>query len=373
MKKILLTVLFLFLFSGICYASDTDFANDILYNTDFSEIEAFLEDDYPQLDFKSMINTMINEKKMPGIDMIKEILKNTFFKEIRYAVILSLKIASVCIIMAFLKDMPGIEGGAGGAAFFISQMIVSFILLDCFRVGLDSGKTVIKNVNSFVNMSIPLLTVFLAGSGAANTAACVSPVMLIGIEVISLITEWIFIPLIISLGILPVFSNQNGPIGDDLVTDTIKTVLKWGMGLVFSLFGGIVNIYGNFAASTDALGFKAAKYVAGSALPVVGNLISEGMGTFYYSCSVVKNAFGAVLMCIIFIIVLAPAVKLFVLNLVLNVTAMFAGAVCEKSISLKIKEISGSLMYVFSLICLMAFLFIICIAIIIHTSNNVVI
>ena len=142
---------------------------------------------------------------------------------------------------------------------------------------------------------------------------------------------------------------------------------------MFTVFSGTVSIYGSFSSSADALSFRAAKYVAGSAVPVVGSVISETMGTFFYSCAVVKNAFGTVMICVLIIIASVPAVKILIIVAMLNIAAMFSGSIAEKKVTLQISEMSGAISYIAALVCLVAFLFIICIAIIIHTANNIII
>ena len=187
---------------------------------------------------------------------------------------------------------------------------------------------------------------------------------------ISVLTSSFFIPLIFVSGVLGVFSPLVSNIDILVISKTIKSLLKWSMGLVFTLFAGLVSIYGSVGANSDALTYRAAKYVVGSALPVVGTLLSDTMGMFTYSCAVVKNAFGTAVIFIIIFIMLIPVVKLFSVMIILNISSAFIQSVSDKKISEAVSETGGVISYLLGLVCLTAVLFIICIALIIHTAGS---
>lgn len=370
MKKTFIAFLIMLLIPVFAYAEEVG-TEQILKNSDFSEIEEFLSKNYSALDFKKMLTDVLSGEAALDIDTLKGYVEDIFFSEIKYTCMLAVKIISVCVLLSFLNHMQA--GSAADAVFFVGYLIISFILADVFLAAIVAAKDIIVNINSLINMSLPLLMVFMAGCGAAKTAACINPVILIGIEIVSVLTNVFFIPLILALGTLALFSFDEAGFDIKMLIKTIKSVLKWSMGLAFTMFGGIVSVYSTFSSSSDALSFRAAKYVVGSAVPVVGSLISETMGTFTYSCAVVKNAFGTVVICIIIFIVISPVIKLFMISTMLNISTVLISGISDKKITCAASEMSSAVSHILALVVLTAFLFIICIAIIIHTANNIII
>lgn len=375
MRKICIIIsVFFILFGETACANEASEATEILNNTDFSEIEMFLQGEEQDISFPELMRMFINGEKINVKDVFSKIC-DMLWGEVGACIAFAIRIVAVGIIFSFIKALKAssFSSAVEEAANFVCYTIIAFILCNVFINAVDCAKVVFERLNEFISICTPLLVTFLAGCGAAKTAACVSPVFLIGIEIISILTTNFFIPLIFSLTMLSVFSKISKNIDISAYARVVKSVLKWSMGLVFTIFSGIVSISGGFSSATDALSLRAAKYVVNSAIPVSGQMISDTMGTFVYSCSIVKNAFGAAAICIVVVICAFPVIKLFSIMLVVNISSAIISPFADKAVSETVSEIAGAISYILGLVCLIAVLFIISIAVIVQFSNGVVI
>ncbi len=372
MKKLLCAFLFFaFFLCPVCFASES--TKELIESTDLSEIESFLNEQNLPYTFREMVDKILDKENPIEFSDFKDYIKSVFFGEAKNTFKMALKLVSVSVLFSLLKNIKpeSFSVSVNNAAFFVFYLLVSFMLSKIFLYGVNTGKAVINNLNYLISTSMPLLMAFMAGSGAAGSAALINPIILIGIEVLSVLIRIFFMPLIYGIGVLSLFSPFSEGFNITPVLNTLKSSLKWSMGLCFSLFTGLISIYASFGSATDNLSYRAAKYVVGSAVPVVGPLLSDTMGVFTFSCAVLKNAFGIAVIFIIILLLLMPVIKLFLVMLSLNFSSLLVSSITDKKISSQLSEISGAISYILALVCLTGVLFIVCMAVIIHTANNI--
>lgn len=374
MKKILMIVfLFITIASPVCAESGkTDFnfgeVNEIINSIDFAQIEGFLSQNGAKMSFKELLNSFLKGENI--LQNLTKYAKDLFLYEIKNSASLLVKLAAAVMVFSFANTFCGgiFSNSAADTAFLVCYMICSFILASVFLETVSAAKEVIYKLNYFVGMSMPILMGFIAASGAAAEAACINPLVVIGIEVLSSVVNSFFIPLVFAICVLSLFSGCSKNINIGAFLKTAKSVLKWSMGLVFTLFTGTVSLYGNFSSSADALTMRAAKYAIGASVPVVGTLLCDNMSVFTYSCVVIKNAFGAASIFVIVFMLAVPVIKNAVIAICLNLTAALMSAVADEKITNLICDIASAVTYVLAIVCLVGAVFILSIAIIVNTS-----
>lgn len=372
MKKFICAILIInLIFISLSAAQEIDETKNILSNTDFSEIENFLSFNAEELDFTDMLNSLLSGNEKEDIGFLKDCLKKALFDEIHNSFAMLAKMMALVIIFAILKQIScgTFLADKNDITYLISYFMAAFILSNVFVQALNTAKSVITQLNAFVGVSMPILVSFIAASGAAKTAACINPMILIGFEILSASVNVFFMPLILILCVLTLFSGCGENINVASLSNSIKTILKWSIGLVFTLFTGTFAVYTNFSSSADALLMRTAKYALGTSVPVAGTLLCDNMSVFTYSCSVIKNAFGAVSIFVIIFLLAVPALKLFVIMLFLNIASALTASVADKRIALLTSGISESVSYILTMVCITGAAVIVSIAIMVNMST----
>lgn len=77
------------------------------------------------------------------------------------------------------------------------------------------------------------------------------------------------------------------------VAKTVKSVVSWGLGLLLTLFVGLLSLQTMVASGSDTVAAKTAKFLIGSFVPVVGSALSDAFIATQGYLRLLKTAVGA--------------------------------------------------------------------------------
>lgn len=283
--------------------------------------------------------------------------------------------AAMLLVMAMLSstvcnlDNSLGENEGGKAAFFTFFTVISGLALSCFSTSLSYGTEVISHMTSFINKLTPVLMLMLFTCCKSVSAAAFEPVLSAAVFVVSVVIEKCLVPLMTFSAVLAVAGNVGDKPRISGFVRIIKSVSKWIMALIITLFTGINAIYGFTASSLDAVGAKTLKFAVGSLVPVVGGFLSDTLDTVASSAKLLKNAAGVSGIIIMAGICITPVIKIGMMQLLLKLTAAITEPICDKRISGMIWDISEAVTSVFGMVVMTAVLFLINICIILTATN----
>ena len=263
------------------------------------------------------------------------------------------------------------KGGSGEAAFFACFTLMSAAALKCFTAALTYGAETVRLMTDFITKLSPLLMITIATSGGTVSAAAFSPVLSGAVYIVSLIMDKCLIPLAAFGAVLAVAGNINERVPLGGFTKLIKSVAKWVMAAVMTVFTAVSAVYGFSSPSLDAVGGKAVKFAVGSLVPVVGGFLSDTMETVVSGTRLMKNSVGTAGIIAVIAMCALPVIKIGVMQLMLKITAAIAEPLTDKRISAMMWEVSEAVTTVFALVVMVAVMFVLNISIMIAATNNV--
>lgn len=108
----------------------------------------------------------------------------------------------------------------------------------------------------------------------------------------------------------------------------LKTLVTWSLGLIMTLFLGMLSVQGVVRGAGDSFGTKTARYVVSNFVPFVGGAVSDAYGTVLSCMKILRSSTGFVgiaALCILFLPVLAELVLYrFVVGAAAAVSDLFA-------------------------------------------------
>lgn len=282
--------------------------------------------------------------------------------------------AAAILVMTLLSSAVGALSSALGenegsrASFFVFFTIVSGLALECFHTALSYGVEVIGRMTSFMDKLTPALMLTLFACCKSAGAAAFEPVLSAAVYAVSVITERCLVPLMTFSAVLAVAGNVGE--GSELsgFARVIRSLTRWLMALVITLFTGVNAIYGFTTSALDAVGAKTVKFAVGSLVPVVGGFLSDTLDTVASSAKLLKNAVGVSGMVVIASICAVPVLKLGIMQLVLKLCAAVVEPVADRRVTGMIWEMSGAVASVFGAAALTAVLFLINICLILAAN-----
>lgn len=244
---------------------------------------------------------------------VEEILQ-TVFEELKRELSVNLtrigEIVVILVITGILRQLP--SGGKGAARIaswtgcILSCGIAAAVLVDCFgdvRAAMSVLYRVIETIT-------PLLMVLLTGMGGLSGSSVMSPVMaaLTGV-VFRIVEEWIF-PLVIAGGILGMCASISSAVRLDKLSELSGSIVKWGLGILFTVFVGICAMKGIAGAAVDGVYFKTAKFTIDRTVPVIGGMFSDTLDTIMACSMLVKNSVGFIGLIVLAAMLLSPIMSL---------------------------------------------------------------
>ncbi len=284
-------------------------------------------------------------------------------------------VAGVMLVICLLSSMTGTLNSALGqrstanAAFFTFFTVISGLALTCFLKAFSYGNEVISYMASFMNKLTPIVIMTLFACSKTASAAAFEPVLSASVFVATEIIEKCLVPLIAFSAILSVAGNAGDKNRISGFVKIVKSITRWLMALVITVFTGINTIYGFTAPAIDAVTTKTLKFAVGSLVPVVGGFLSDTLDTVATSAAVMKNAVGVSGIIIMCVICVSPIIKIGIMQFILKLISALCEPITDARISAMLWDMSEAVTAIFGMVVLTAVLFLINICIILRVTG----
>ncbi|MDR3645561.1 MAG: hypothetical protein P4M02_10850 [Clostridia bacterium] len=203
------------------------------------------------------------------------------------------------------------------------------------------------------NFSISFLPVFAglsAASGHPTSAAVLQAIMLMLSNGIIALASTTFVPLVSIYLAFCVIGSVAPGIKISGVASFAKNVAVWGMGLSVTIFVAVLAIQGMIANAADTVAVKAAKFVVGSFVPVVGSALSDALNTIVGCANLLKTATGAYAIVVFIVIFLPPVLECLLWMLAMDVSAAAAEILSVDSMKGLLKSVREALGVILALV-----------------------
>lgn len=294
--------------------------------------------------------------------------------EVRSTLKILIFIPVIAVLTTYLTNIQdNFESkGATKAAFFVCYLIIAGLATAAFLEVVQSGKEVIGNISVFMRILVPVSLVTLASSGALASATTFEMIFMGVIEVTQWIIDKFFIPVILMAAAISLVNNLSENLNAEKLVQFMNKTTKWGIGIVMTLFVGIMGLHGVVAGSADGLTVKVTKFAAANLIPMVGGILSESVETVMNCSVVIKNSVGVLGIIFVILIAAVPILKVTASLIVFRLCAAVVQPISDKRIVKCISELADSIAGILALMVAVAVMFIIIITIIINVGNSAV-
>ena len=197
---------------------------------------------------------------------------------------------------------------------------------------IEEVRSALSLMQSFFAAFIPIATAVSCSSGAVSTAAAQAMGMNVTLSLLGLLTEPFF-TVIAGFGMTVALITSFGDGSLSSFGAGVKRFFLWVIGLAGVLIMGMMSLQSFVAGARDSARMRAAKYAAGSLIPVVGNTVSGALGTLVGGLSYAKSMIGAGGVVITTAIVLSPLVMLLLYRTAVSVLASLGSYIGASGIS----------------------------------------
>ncbi len=362
MKKIFcIFCVFLSLISVQVYADGFD---DVLDSEMRDNIENAFEASGVEIDAIDIINKLNNGDFNIGVKNIGTYIKNILGDLLKENVGFGLT-AFILIMLASIIENMNQSFNENKTINLIIMAVVVLSLTGVINSISEYSVQFIDNLILFINSLTPTLMLLLASSGKTGTAGVLNPVMIGVSSVIVLFVKSFVVP----LNTISLVLKLTGCITDkNHLTNfgnQIQKILKWALGLVFTIYVGIIGVVGVAAPKVDDIAVKTAKYAISNFIPYVGGMAADSVELILNCSSVVKNSVGIAGLICILLIAAIPCLKILVKLIVINILGFFVSPIAGKNIMEVINSISSGIGILFAMNIVVSIMYIISVTVII--------
>lgn len=260
--------------------------------------------------------------------------------------------------------------GISKLIYYAQYILIITIILANFSDIVKMVQDTTTNLVAFMNMLVPLLITLMMATGSMVTSGVVEPIILFMINFIGNIIQDIIIPFVMIFAALAILSKLSDQIKIDKLTKFFKSGIVWFLGVILTLFVGVVSLEGTMASSVDGITAKTTKAVVSSAIPVVGKILGDAVDTVLGCGVILKNAVGLVGVIIIIGICIAPIIKLATLTFAYKLLASVIQPIADNKVTSLLEQIGDIFKIFLAILTSISFMIIIGTTLVLKISNS---
>nr|WP_052020310.1 stage III sporulation protein AE [Paenibacillus pini] len=254
-------------------------------------------------------------------------------------------------------------------AYSLCYMVIIVLAINSFNVAIGYAKEAIDRMIDFMMAMMPLLFALLASMGNIVTVSVTHPLIVFMINTVGTLIYTIVFPLLFFSAILHLVSSLSDKYKLTQLANLLRNISVGFLGALLTVFLGVISVQGITSSVTDGVTIRAAKYVSGSFIPVVGKMFADATDTVISASLLVKNSIGLAGVIIILFLCAFPALKILTLALIYNVAAAVMQPLGESPITTCLETIGKSMIYVFAALAAVGLMFFLAITIMLTAGN----
>ncbi|SEO03327.1 MULTISPECIES: stage III sporulation protein AE [unclassified Paenibacillus] len=254
-------------------------------------------------------------------------------------------------------------------AYSICYMVIIIIAINSFSVAIGYAKDAIASMINFMMAMVPLLFTLLASMGNVITVSVTHPLIIFMIHLVGTLIHMLVFPLLFFSAVLHLVSSLSDKYKLTQLADLLRNISVALLGILLTMFLGVISVQGASGSVADGVSLKAAKYIAGNFVPIVGRTFADATDTVITASLLVKNAIGLTGVIIILFLCAFPALKILTLALIYNITGAIMQPLGDTPIVGCLQAIGKSMLYVFAALAAVGLMFFLAITILLTAGN----
>ena len=372
-KKIILIIIIAIIFIPKTVKAED---NTIATQKETFGINSFIENSkqytgefFADADISEILNSAISGK-VDNSKIYKKIL-NILGTEVQTGIKSLLSILAIIIIHSILKSISeSLENDSiSKLIYYVQYIAIVTIIMSNFSDVINLVKQTSNNLIGFMNTLIPVLVSLMLYTGSITTTSILEPIILFLINFIGNLIQNILIPIILIIASISIISKISDQVQVAKLSKFLKSSTLWFLGIILTIFVGIVSLEGTLASSVDGITAKTAKSIVSSAVPVVGKILGDVVDSVLGCGIILKNAVGFVGVVIIISICIVPILKLSVLTISYKLVASISEVIADAKIVKLLDEMGDIFKILLGILFTIFFMVIIGTTLLIKMSN----
>ena len=375
MKKLILIFILILLFPYNVYAETEE---EIMSTTQekfnisgfIKQAEQYMGESFGKIDLRDMLNDAMHGK-IDNQSLYQKIIK-LLGQEIISSLKILISILVIIVIHGILKSITdNLENtNISQIIYFVQYILIVTLIMSNFTEMINIVKETANDLVGFINVLIPLLLTLLIYTGNIATSTLLQPIILFISNFIGNMIVDILIPIVLIIVVFSIISKISQRVQIDKISKFLKSSVVWFLGVVLTIFVGVVSLEGTLSSSVDGITAKTAKATVSSVIPVVGKVLGDVVDSVLGCGVILKNAVGVIGVIVILGICLMPIIKIATLSIIYSLASAVIQPIADDKIVKLLDEMGGVFKLLLGILCSLSVLLIIGVTMVVKISNS---
>ncbi len=378
MKKMFIMIVFIFwVIPNLCYASEIS-SQDILQSQQdelnissfIKEAQKYTESTFEEININELFTSAITGK-IDNNTIFKSII-NLIGKEVLDCTTVLGSILVIIVIHSILKSISeGLENKSiSQITYYVQYILIVTLIMKNFADVLQMVKTSIQNLVGFMNSLVPLLITLMLTTGNFASAGILEPIILFLITFIGNFITTILLPFVLISTALAIVSKVSSKIQIDKLSKFFNSTVVWILGVVLTLFVGVISVEGSLSSTVDGITAKTTKAAVSNFIPVVGKILGDAVDTVIGCSNILKNAVGIVGVIVVISICVGPIIKLAILMGLYYLTGALCQPIADEKIVKLLEEMGNTFKMLLAIMCSVSVMLIVGTTLVLKITNS---
>lgn len=379
MKKIMILIILIILIPNVAFAeTEEETEEEIMETTQdkfnisefINEAEKYTGDVLGDIDLNDMLNDAI-KGNIDNKTIYQKILK-LLGSEVNSSLKILISVLVIIVIHGILKSVTdNLENNdISKIIYFVQYILIVTLVMANFTEIIKLVKDTASDLVGFINLLLPLLLTLMVYTGSIATSTILQPIILFTINFIGNIIQDMLIPIMLIIVVFAIISKISDRVQIEKISKFLKSSVVWFLGIVLTVFVGIVSLEGTLSSSVDGITAKTAKAAVSSVIPVVGKILGDVVDSVLGCGVILKNAVGIIGVIIIIGICILPIIKIGTLSIIYSLASAVVEPIADGKIVKLLDEMSGVFKILLGILCTLSVLLIIGVTLVIKISNS---
>lgn len=375
MKRIILIFILVLMIPNYAFAETQD---EIMSSTQekfnisgfLKEAQKYTNESFEEIDLSSMLGQAI-QGKIDNNKLYKIIIK-LLGKEVSSSLKILISILVIIVIHGILKAITdGLENNSvSQIIYFVQYILIVTLIMSNFSEIIKLVKDTANDLVGFINVLIPLLLTLMVYTGNITTSTVIEPIVLAISNFVGNIIADVLIPIVLIIVTFSIVSKVSERVQVEKLSKFLKSGVVWFLGIVLTVFVGVVSLEGTLSSSVDGVTAKTAKAAVSTVIPVVGKILGDVVDSVLGCGVILKNAVGFVGVIVIFSICIMPIIKIGTLSIIYSLASAVVQPIADEKIVKLLDEMSGVFKLLLGILCALSVILIIGITMVVKISNS---
>ena len=335
-----------------------------------NQAQEYTGDFFKDMDL-SDIFTQAVQGKVNNQTIYKKIIK-ILGNEVNSNIKILISILVIIVIHGILKSITDSleNSNVSQIIYFVQYILIVTLIMSNFTEIIKLIKETANNLVGFINLLMPLLRTLMVYTGNITTSTVLEPILLFISNFIGNIIVNVLIPIVLIIVVFSIISKISDRVQVEKISKFLKSGVVWFLGVVLTIFVGVVSLEGTLSSSVDGITAKTAKAAVSSVIPVVGKVLGDVVDSVLGCGVILKNAVGVVEVIVIIGICIFPVLKIATLSIMYSLASAVVQPVADDKIVKLLDEMSGVFKLLLAILCSLSVILIIGVTLVIKISNS---